>query len=116
MTVFLLALATAASAHDVATGPNGGRAVDVGSHHIELVVKDRAVAVFVTDAAHKPVAIAGFKGVAVLTAGGKARRIVLAPQDGARLTGVASAALPGVAKGVVQVTLPDGTILQGQFR
>lgn len=116
LSTWIALLAAPALAHDMAVGPNGGRVVEAVPHHVELVVKARAVTVFVTDAAHKPVALTGFKGVAVLTADGKTQRIVLAPQDGVRLTGIAFAALPDLPKGVIQMTRPDGTTLQGQFR
>jgi hypothetical protein len=42
--------------------------------------------------------------------------VVLEPQAGARLVGLATADLPANAKGVVQVTKPDRTTLQGHFR
>ena len=53
---------------------------------------------------NKPVATAGYKGLAILSTEGKSQRIVLAPADGAKLTGKAEAALPAQPKGVVQIT------------
>jgi hypothetical protein len=111
----LLAVGVPAMAHEVSKGPNGGRVVEAGSHHVELVVNARAVDVFVTDADDKPVPIAGFKGLAILTASGKAQRIELLPKDGARLNGTSSVALPAAPKGVVQLTTPDGKTAQGKF-
>jgi len=104
------------AAHDVVKGTNGGRVVDAGAHHVELVVKGTAVTVFVTDSADKPVVVNGFKGLAILTVGGKAQRIALAPQEGTRLTGIAPVALPADVKGVVQLTTSDGKTAQGRFQ
>jgi hypothetical protein len=112
----LFLTASVAVAHEVTKGPNGGRVVDAGPHHVELVVKDRAVAVFVTDASDKPVAIVGFKGLAILTVSGKAQRITLAPQDNTHLAGTSAVALPANVRGVVQITGPDGKTAQGRFQ
>jgi hypothetical protein len=114
---FLLA-AFPLAAHDAVKGkgPNGGRVVDAGAHHVELVVSGTAVTVYVTDFADKPVSVGGFKGLAILTVGGKAQRIVLAPQEGTRLTGTAPMALPAQVKGVVQLTTSEGKTAQGRFQ
>ena len=110
-----LLISAAAFAHE-AKGPNGGRMVDAGPNHVEMVIKDRSVVVFVTDSADKPVTTAGYKGVAILTVSGKPQRIALEPQDGARLAGTAAVPLPLNARGVVQVTGPDGKTAQGRFQ
>jgi hypothetical protein len=110
----LLISAGSASAHDE-KGPHGGRVADAGSYHAELVVKADVVDVFISDANEKPVAASGFKGTAILVAGGKSQRVVLAPVDGVRLSGSAAAALPSQPKGVVQLTAPDGKTAQAKF-
>lgn len=110
----LLTLSGSAWAHDT-KGPHGGRIADAGKYHVEMVVKSSTVDVFVSDASDKPVAISGFKGTAILVAGGKSQRVVLEPVDGTRLSGNAAAALPDQAKGVVQLTAPDGKTIQGKF-
>ena len=108
MLIAALLLATLpAAAHEVSKGPNGGRVVEAGPYHVELVVETKAVAVYVSDAKEKPVPAAGFKGLAILTVSGKAQRIELAPQDN-RLGGVSPVAIPDDVKGVVQLTGPDG--------
>jgi hypothetical protein len=112
----LFLVAVPVLAHDVVKGPNGGRVVDAAPHHVELVVKDRSVTVFVTDSADKPISLAGFKGLAILTVSGKAQRIVLKPQDDTRLVGIAAVSLPANVRGVVQVTGPDGKTAQGRFQ
>jgi hypothetical protein len=104
-----------AAAHEVSKGPNGGRVVEAGPHHIELVVKEKLVNLFVTDADDKPVAVSGFKGLAILTVSGKAQRILLEPKDGVLLIGTSPVALPAAPAGVVQVTGPNGKTAQGKF-
>jgi hypothetical protein len=111
----VLITAIPGAAHEVEKGPNGGRVVEAGSNHIELVVNANAVDVFVTDASDKPVLVNGFKGVAIFTNSGKVQRIVLEPKDGARLSGTAPVALPVQPAGVVQLIAPDGKTVQGRF-
>ena len=110
----LLTSAGSAWAHE-AKGKNGGRIVDAGSYHVEMVVKSDVVEVFISDQGEKPVAAAGFKGMAILVAGGKSQRVVLTPVEGTRLSGSAAAALPDRPKGVVQLTGPDGKTNQAKF-
>jgi hypothetical protein len=111
----ILLSAAPGAAHEVEKGPNGGRVVEAGAHHVELVVKENAVNVFVTDASDKPVSIIGFKGVAIFTISGKAQRIPLEPKEGTRLSGTSPVALPAEPAGVVQITAPDGKTAQGRF-
>ncbi len=115
---FLLigALLTSGSAlaHD-AKGKNGGRIADAGSYHVEMVVKSETVEVFISDEGDKPISASGFKGAAILVAAGKSQRVVLAPADGTRLSGSATASLPNQPKGVVQLTGPDGRTSQAKF-
>ena len=110
-----LLVGAAVSAHEVNKGPHGGPVVEAGSHHVEMVVKGGTVDVFVTDASDKPVGTDGFKGVAILTVAGKPQRTVLETKEGARLSGTSPVALPSEAKGVVQLTAPDGKTSQGRF-
>lgn len=107
-------IATAAFAHE-ATGPNGGRLVDAGSYHVELVPKGQGVDVYVTDANDKPVPVAGYRGTAVLVVGGKPQRIALEPAGANRLSGPASVAIPANVKGAVQLQTPAGAV-QGRFQ
>ena len=110
-----LVLASAAFAHET-TGPNGGRLVDAGNLHVELVSKGKAVDVFVTDANDKPLTVDGYKGTAVLVINGKPHRIPLAPAEANRLTGAASIDVPASPRGAVQLNLPAGGSVQGRFQ
>jgi hypothetical protein len=111
--VFMLATAPA-FAHD-AKGPNGGRVKDLGPFHAELTVKGNTVELYVADTANKGVAVDGYKGLAVLLAGGKSERIDLAPAGGNKLTGTSIVAIPPNAKGVVRLNGPDGKTSQAKF-
>lgn len=111
---FLIA-ALPATAHEVLKGPNGGRIVEAGPYHVELVVEAKAVAVYLSDANDKPIPAAGFKGLAILTVGGKAQRIELAPQDN-KLAGSSPVTVPAAVKGVVRLTDPDGKTAQGRYQ
>ena len=116
--LFVAAALIAASpvlAHET-KGPNGGRVVDAGEYHVELVVNAAQVEVFLTDGSDQPVAASGFKGTAILVADGKAQRIALEPGQGNRLIGKTSVTLPPEAKGAVQLTAPGGKSAQGQFQ
>jgi len=113
LSTFLLASLPAA-AHEVLKGPHGGRVVEAGTHHIELVVNSMTVDVFVTDANDKVIPIAGYKGIAILTVGGRAQRIDLTAKDD-RLSGTSPIALPEQPNGVVQLTTPDGKTSQGRY-
>lgn len=110
-----LMFAGLAQAHET-DGPNGGRIVDAGNLHVELVAKGRSVDVFVTDANDKPVSVEGYKGTAILIIDGKPQRIPLAPSAANRLTGAAIVNVPSAPKGAVQLQLPGGASVQGIFR
>ena len=99
----------------VEKGPNGGPMTEAGEFHVELIAKDAQLEVNVMDHDNKPVATSGFKGVAILSAGGKSLRIVLAPADPAKLVGKAEASLPAQLKGVVQITPSKGKTVQAKF-
>ena len=60
--VSALILALPALGHDVAKGPNGGRVVQAGDYHVELVARSNVIEVFLTDTGDKPVPPAGFQG------------------------------------------------------
>ncbi len=110
----ILVMTIPALAHEVAKGPHGGRVVEAGAYHVELVAANNVVDVFLTDSSNKPVAPVGFKGMAILVGGGKSARVILEPASDGRLTGSA----PGIstyAKGVIQITAPGGKTAQAKF-
>jgi hypothetical protein len=115
LAVSALALALPAFAHDVAKGPHGGRVVGAGDYHVELVAKGSLIEVFLTDSGDKPVAPAGFKGVAILVIGAKSARVALEPTGDTKLSGTAPGDLPTDPKGVVQITSPQAKSAQAKF-
>ena len=58
---FLLA-ASPIAAHEVKSGPNGGRVVEAGDFHVEMVAKNNTIDVFLTDHNDKAVAATGYTG------------------------------------------------------
>lgn len=112
-----LSMPALALAHEPRPGPNGGLKVDAGSrYHAELVAKGTPdVAVFLYDAADKPIPSAGFRAQAILVIDGKTQRFPLQPADGSKLVGTAPVAVPAGVKGAVQLTAPDGTTAQAKF-
>ena len=114
ITAATLLLALPAFAH--APKPkHGGRIVLAGSFHVEMVTQDGTIDVHLLDHSDKPVAVSGYKGVAILAVDGKSQRIVLEPAGDAKLSGKATSPLPGEPKGVVQITPPDGKVVSAKF-
>ena len=104
------------NAHEQRTCPRGGALVDVGTYHVELVITDKTVEVFVSDANDKPLPATGFKALAILAFSGKSVRAMLHPSpDGAKLIGEASEPLQKRVKGAVQLTGPDGKTSTGRI-
>ncbi|ARP99823.1 hypothetical protein [Pseudorhodoplanes sinuspersici] len=96
-------------------GPNGGRLVEAGDYHIELFTRDGAIDVNVMDHDNKPQPTKGYKGLVILSVQGKSQRIVLEPAEPSRLSGKAEGALPADAKGVLQISPPNGKTVQARF-
>lgn len=95
---------------------HGGRIVLAGAFHVEMVARDNAVDIHLLDHDDKSVAVKGYKGVAILAVGGKSERIVLEPATDAKLlSGKANGSLPKQLKGVVQITPPDGKVVNAKF-
>ena len=115
LAVSILVAALPAFAHDMAKGPHGGRVVEAGDYHVELVAKGTLVEIFLTEAGDKPVAPAGFKGVAILMIGGKSARVALEPTGDTRLSGTAPSDLPTDPKGIVQITSAQAKTAQAKF-
>jgi len=64
----------------------------------------------------RPVASAGFKGLALFKAAdGKPVRIPLEPAGDNELTGVSPSPLPAQLEGAVQITTPTGSEVQAKF-
>jgi len=94
---------------------HGGRLVNAGPYHVELVAKDTAIEIFLLGHDDKPIDAKGFKGVAIFNLGGKAERIPLAPAEKNSMSGTAATALPAAPKGAIQITAPDGKTTTAKF-
>lgn len=106
----------AAQGHSHEKGRNGGQVTDAGSYHVEAVAKGNMLTVYLNDHdSDKPIATAGFKGLAILVVGGKTQRIQLAPAGQNALSGRADAALPASVKGAVQITDTRNSTVQAKF-
>jgi hypothetical protein len=112
----MVALPVAALAHAPKVGHHGGPQTNAGPYHLEIVAKDKTLSVYLHDHGDKPVATTGFTGTAIFVIDGKSERIDLAPANAESLAGTASVALPEEPKGVVRLTAPGGSIVQGQFK
>lgn len=112
----LVASLSIVQAHEQRVGPRGGALVDAGSYHVELVTKDKAVELFVSDSNDKPLSATGFKALAILAVAGKSIRVTLEPApDGSKLVGAAPDALPARVKGAIQLTGTDGKTSTGRI-
>ena len=110
-----LLITTGAIAHGPSKGPNGGRQVDAGDYHVEMVAKNTALTVYLRDDNDKPVDAKGYKATGIFVVDGKPQRIELKADSANKLTGTSSVPLPATLKGAVQVTLPNGKTVQAKF-
>lgn len=108
--------AFAASAHEVAKGPNGGPVVDSSGHHVEMVAKGSELVLFLTEADDKPLASANSKNArAIVQDGGQTATIPLRPAEPNKLVGTLAQPLGAGARVVVSATMADGHTVQARF-
>lgn len=110
-----LVLSTQVYAHGPDRGPNGGRQVDAGDYHVEMVAKDTQLAVYLRDDKDRPVNAAGFKATGIFVVGGKPQRIELKAETANKLIGTSPVTLPPTLRGAVQIVLPTGKTVQAKF-
>ena len=105
-----------AFAHAAKIGEHGGQQTDASAFHVEVVVKDTKLEVYLHDHSLKAVPSAGLKGVAIFKdASGKPVRIPLEPAGDNELAGVSPSSLPAQIEGAVQITTQTGSVAQGKF-
>jgi nitrogen fixation protein FixH len=92
---------------DTQTAPHGGQLRMVGMLHLELVVTDKLLTVYVTDHAGKPVAINGATSNAVILANKAKVNVELKPTGDNVLKGEGEFTLDPEMKVVVSITLAD---------
>ena len=116
LAIALAGFATAATAHELAKGPNGGPVVDSAGHHVELTTKGTELVLFLTDEADKPLASAGTRNArAIVQDSGKTATVALQPAEPNRLVGTLSQPLSKGARVVVSATMADGHAVQARF-
>ena len=111
----LLALASMTFADERAKGPNGGQIKDAGKHHLELVVKENALTVYVIGAKDAKVATKGASGSATVLTGKNTASLKLEPTGENALAGSGSFQPAPEMKVVVSVTLPGQAPIQARF-
>lgn len=111
----LLFLSAAARADGPAIGPNGGQVRDAGKYHLELVVKDTALTVYVIGGKDAKVATKGATGSATVLAGKTTSSVKLEPRGENALAGSGSFQPLADMKVVVSVTLPGQAPVQARF-
>lgn len=111
----LVAYSISASADGPAIGPNGGQVRDAGKYHVELVVKDSALTVYVTGNKDAKVATKGASGNATVLAGKGTSNVKLEPSGENMLAGSGGFQPVSDMKVVVSVTLPGQAPIQARF-
>jgi len=111
----LLALASVTLADEGAIGPNGGQIKDAGKHHLELVVKENALTVYVTDAKHQKSVTKGASGSAMVLANKSTTNVKLEPSGDNALAGSGKFDSTPDMKIVVSLTLPGENPVQARF-
>ena len=102
--------------HNHPTAQHGGILEDVGEFHVELLVKDGKITLYLRDHEAKDAATEGFKASVLLTAGQqRVGPIEIAPAGGNKMEGPASS-VPSGATAILTLTDKGGTAAQGRFK
>lgn len=103
-------------AHSESKTLHGGKVVDSGNHHLELVAADGSLTLYVRDEADKPEDVMKAKASATVLADGKTEAVALQPAAGGVLNGKgAFKASKGVTV-VINLTMPDHKPEQARFK
>lgn len=115
LATILVAYQVSAGADGPAIGPNGGQVRDAGKYHLELVVKDTALTVYVSGNKDAKVATKGATGSATVLAGKTSSSVKLEPRGENALAGSGGFQPVPDVKVVVSVTLPGQPPVQARF-
>ena len=107
--------ATAAFAHDVVKGPNGGQVVEDSGHHVEFTTKDTQVVLFLTEASDAPLATKGATGRVIVQDGPAQAMVDLTAAEPNQLTAKLAAPVKPGSKLVVSIKLADGHDVKARF-
>lgn len=100
--------------HDVAA-PNGGRVEHVGASHLELILKDSTVQVYLYDEDMKAASIQGAEITVTVQSQGKRETIKLQPAGPNLMQGKGTLSAGKDARAVVALKLPGKPIVQARF-
>lgn len=98
-----------------ASDQHGGHEVEAGKYHVELVVKDRELSLYVRDQGEKPVDAALVKATASVLSGKEKASVALTPRGAEVLVGQAPFALRKDAKVVVTFSVGGARSEQARF-
>lgn len=115
LATILFAYSLSVSADGPAIGPNGGQVRDAGKYHLELIVKDTALTVYVSGNKDAKVATKGATGTATVLAGKTTSSVKLEPGGENALAGSGSFQPAPDMKIVVSITLPGQPPIQARF-
>ena len=104
-----VAAATPAGAHGKAphAGKNGGKVVESGHHHVEIVAKDGTLDVYVVGEDGKPEDVQKAKATAAVLSDGKKVDVTLSPDPANVLEGTGAFKAGKGTTIVVTLTMPD---------
>ena len=111
----LVAYSVSVSADGPAIGPNGGQVRDAGKYHLELVVKNTALTVYVTGNKDAKVATTGATGSATVLVGKNTSSVKLDPHGENALAGSGGFQPAPDMKVVASVTLRGQAPIQARF-
>ena len=98
-----------------ASDKHGGHEVEVGKYHVELVVKDRDLSLYVRDQADKPLDPKTVKASANVLSGKDKATVELAPAGAEMLAGQAPFGVRKDAKVIVTFSVAGGKSEQARF-
>ena len=104
-----------AGADGPAIGPNGGQVRDAGKYHLELIVKDSALTVYISGSKDAKVATKGATGTATVLAGKTTSSVKLEPRGENAVAGSGGFQPVSDMKVVVSVTLAGQPPVQARF-
>ena len=111
----LLALASVTFADEQAKGSNGGQVKDAGKHHLELVVKENTLFVYMMDGKNQKIVTKGASGTATVLSGKNTANVKLEPSGENALSGSGKFESTPDMKVVVSLTLPGQDPIQARF-
>jgi hypothetical protein len=116
LAALILVSASAAAAHELEKGPNGGQLVDIPGHHVELVISGTSLVLFLSDEKERPVSSQGIQNArAIVQESGKTLTVPLASIAPNKLGGQLAQPLTAGARIVVSATMVDGKTIQARF-